>query len=164
MAGLLMAGLVWRLAHPVDTTLHSRLVGHSVPAFALPASLPGKPALQSVDFQKGEPQLLNIFASWCVPCIAEAPILAQMHRQGVRIVGVAIRDKSEDVAVFLKRHGDPYERIGSDRSSRVQLALGSSGVPESFVIDGRGIIRYHHIGPIQAGDAGRIMAEMEKVR
>ena len=68
-----------------------------------------------------------------------------------RSTRIAIRDRPEDVAAFLARHGDPFDRIGADRESRVQMALGSSGVPESFVVDGRGIIRYQHMGPIEPG-------------
>ena len=74
--------------------------------------------------------MVNVFASWCVPCIAEAPVLAELEARGVAIDGIAVRDKPEDVAAFLQRNGDPYDRIGADLQSNVQLALGSSGVPE----------------------------------
>jgi cytochrome c biogenesis protein CcmG/thiol:disulfide interchange protein DsbE len=66
----------------------------------------------------------------------------------VRIVGIAVRDRPDDVRDFISRYGNPYAFIGADPESRVQISLGSSGVPESFVVDGRGIIRYQHIGPI----------------
>ena len=69
--------------------------------------------------------------------------------QGVAIDGIAIRDRPEDLAEFLRRHGNPYRRIGADDLSEVQLAIGSSGVPETFVIDGRGRIAYQHIGDIR---------------
>jgi len=162
---LVLVGLfVWRLAHPTESTAPSRLVGKPVPQFALPQALPGKPALGSADLATGKPRLLNIFASWCVPCIAEAPLLAQLHQSGVSIDGIAIRDRPQDVAAFLARHGDPFDRVGGDQNSRVQLALGSSGVPESFVVDGRGIIRHHHVGPIAAADVPRLLAEIEKAR
>jgi cytochrome c biogenesis protein CcmG/thiol:disulfide interchange protein DsbE len=161
---LLVAVLVLRLAKPGDTTIQSRLIGQPVPEFALPAALAGKPALQAADLATGKPQLLNIFASWCVPCIAEAPVLAQLARQGVPISGIAIRDRPQDIARFLADHGDPFQRIGTDQTSQVQLALGSSGVPESFVVDGRGIIRYQHIGPIAARDVPMILDQLEKAR
>ena len=161
--GLVIAALVWRLAHPEDTTIRSRLTGNPVPEFALPAAVPGKPGLASTDF-KGGPRLLNVFASWCVPCVAEAPLLDELKRRGARIDAIAIRDRPEDVAAFLARHGDPFERIGSDDASRVQLALGSAGVPESFVVDGRGIIRYQHVGPIEPAHVPLILAELEKAR
>lgn len=161
---MIVVALVWRLANPPDTIVRSRLTGQPVPAFALPAALPRKPALASSDLATGEPRLLNIFASWCVPCIAEVALLDRLRRDGVAIDGIAVRDRPDDVAAFLARHGDPYDRIGSDANSRVQLALGSSGVPETFVIDGRGIIRYQHVGAVEARDLAVIRAELDKAR
>ena len=161
----LIVGLfVWRLASPPDTAVPSRLAGKPVSAFALPAAVPGKPGLASADLASGRPILLNVFASWCVPCIAEARVLGELHRRGVPIVAVAVRDRPEDVAAFLARHGDPFARIGADDSSRVMLALGSWGVPESFVIDGRGVIRHQHIGAIEPEHVPAILAELEKAR
>jgi cytochrome c biogenesis protein CcmG/thiol:disulfide interchange protein DsbE len=161
---LLLAGLVWRLVNPGDNVIRSKLEGRPVPAFALPAALPSKPALAAADLASGRPHLVNIFASWCVPCITEVRVLQQLKRQGVAIDGIAVRDRPEDVADFLARNGDPYERIGSDAQSRVQIALGSSGVPESFVVDGGGIIRYQHVGPIEAADMPLILAKLEQAR
>jgi cytochrome c biogenesis protein CcmG/thiol:disulfide interchange protein DsbE len=156
--------VAWRLVNPADSVIRSQLEGKPVPAFALPAALPGKPTLSSLDLATGEPRLVNIFASWCVPCIAEAPVLAELERRGVAIDGIAIRDKPEDVADFLQRNGDPYQRIGADLQSSVQVALGSSGVPESFIVDGRGVIRYQHVGAIMPQDVATVLAEVEKAR
>jgi cytochrome c biogenesis protein CcmG/thiol:disulfide interchange protein DsbE len=161
---LLLTGLVWRLATPNDTTIHSRLEGQPVPAFALPAALPTKPGLSSTDLATGQPRLVNVFASWCVPCIGEVHVLQELKSRGAAIDGIAVRDRPEDVADFLARNGDPYERIGSDAQSRVQIALGSSGVPESFVVDGHGVIRYQHIGPIEATDVPMILSKLEQAR
>ena len=161
---LLMAALAWRLATPVDTNVRSKLEGEPVPAFALPAAIPAKPGLASGDLAGGGPRLLNIFASWCVPCITEVRVLNDLARQGVAIDGIAVRDRPLDVARFLADHGDPYRRIGSDPQSAVQIALGSAGVPESFVVDGRGVIRYQHIGPIEAGDVPAILAKLEAAK
>ena len=163
LLGLLVAALVWRLSHPEDTTIRSRLAGQPVPAFALPAALPGQPGLASTDLT-GRPRLINLFASWCVPCIAEAPVLQQLQRRGVLIDGIAIRDRPEDLAAFVATNGNPFERIGADNASRVQLALGSAGVPESFVVDGLGIIRYQHVGPIEPADVALILAQLEQVK
>ena len=164
LLGLLVAGLVWRLANPSDPAIHSQLEGKAVPAFALPAALPIKPGLLSADLATGEPKLVNVFASWCVPCITEVAVLQQLKARGVPIEGIAVRDRPEDLAEFLARYGDPYDRIGADRSSRVQMALGSSGVPESFVVDGKGVIRFQHVGPILAGDVPTVLSELEKAR
>ena len=161
---LVLAGLVWRLSTPADTTVRSRLEGKPVPAFALPPAVPGKPAFASRDLATGQPRLVNIFASWCVPCITEVRVLDQLQGQGVAIDGIAVRDRPEDIADFLRRYGDPYVRIGADQQSKVQIALGSSGVPESFVVDGRGIIRYQHVGPIDVSDLPVILAKLEQAR
>jgi cytochrome c biogenesis protein CcmG, thiol:disulfide interchange protein DsbE len=160
----ILIAFAWRLIQPSDPTVRSQLVNREVPEFQLPPAIPGTPGLNSADLATGEPRLLNLFASWCVPCIAEAPVLEELKRQGVKIDGIAIRDTPGGVAAFLERHGNPYERMGSDRTSRVQLSLGSAGVPETFLIDGKGVIRLQHIGPIERDDIPRLLAEMEKVR
>lgn len=161
---LIIAALVWRLANPSDTNVHSTLEGRPVPAFALPAILPNKPALSSADLATGQPRLVNIFASWCVPCVTEVKVLQALKEKGVRIDGIAVRDRPQDLADFLAQNGDPYERIGSDLQSQVQISLGSSGVPESFVVDGKGVIRYQQIGPIEASDVPTILAKLEQAR
>lgn len=161
--GLFFGVMAYGLINPADRAIRSKLVGKPLPQFALPAAYAGSPALSSGAF-RGEPRLLNVFASWCVPCIAEAPVLMELSRQGVPIDAIAIRDRPEDVAGFLARHGNPYQRIGADATSSVQLALGSSGVPETFVIDGKGVIRHQHIGDIKPGDVPTILQELREAR
>jgi cytochrome c biogenesis protein CcmG/thiol:disulfide interchange protein DsbE len=114
-----------------------------------------------VDFRDGKPKLLNIFASWCVPCIAEAPQLGELERSGAVVVGVALRDRPEELAAFLARHGNPFSRIGADDIGEVQLGIGSSGVPETFVIDGKGVIRYQHIGDIRESDVPVLLQKLK---
>lgn len=152
------------LFRPADRTVRSALVGQPLPDFALPAMVAGKPGLAAADLRRGRPRLLNVFASWCVPCIAEAPQLMALKQAGVSIDAIAIRDAAPAVAAFLAENGDPYARIGGDAASRVQLALGSSGVPESFVIDGRGRIALQHVGAITADDVPRIIDAVERAR
>jgi cytochrome c biogenesis protein CcmG/thiol:disulfide interchange protein DsbE len=135
-----------------------------VPSFELRPAAPGKPALSSKDLGTGQPRLLNIFASWCVPCIGEAPVLDQLKKQGVQIDGIAIRDRPDELTQFLARNGDPFDRIGSDPESKTQLAFGSSGVPETFVVDGRGVIRLQHIGAIEPDEVPAITAAVEQAR
>jgi len=161
---LIVVALVWRLATPANTNVPSKLEGKPVPNFALPAALPSKPTLSSADLATGQPRVINIFASWCVPCVTEVKVLQELKARGVAIEGIAVRDQSQDIAGFLARNGDPYERIGSDPQSRVQISLGSSGVPESFIVDGRGIIRYQHIGPIEQSDVPMILGKLEQAR
>ena len=161
---LLLIVIARGLFSPAEKTVRSAMVGRALPAFALPSVVPGKPGLTSTDFGKGEPRLLNIFASWCVPCITEAPILLQLKQAGVRIDGVAVRDTTPALQNFLARNGDAYDRIGSDVESRVQLSLGSAGVPESFVIDGKGRIVLQHVGEIGAGDVPGIVAAVRNAQ
>jgi len=158
---LLIAALVWRLANPPDTNVESGMIGKPVPAFAATSALRGKLGLSSKDLADGRPKLLNFFASWCVPCIGEASLLGQLKQQGVPIVGIAVRDRPEDLRQFLTDNGDPFERIGSDPQSNLQLAFGSAGVPETFVVDGRGIIRLQHIGPIEPDDVPDLIAAVK---
>jgi len=160
---LVIAALVWRLATPTSTDVPSKLEGQPLPAFTLAQALPGKPSLAATDL-KGKPYVLNVFASWCVPCIEEVKVLQQLQARGASIEGIAVRDRPADIAEFLARNGDPYDRIGSDPQSSVQIALGSSGVPESFIVDARGIIRYQHIGPIEAKDLPDILRRLDQAK
>jgi cytochrome c biogenesis protein CcmG/thiol:disulfide interchange protein DsbE len=165
---LLFAGFVgvaaYQLSQPKDEFVRSAMIGEPLPAFTLRASIPELPGVSHTDFRDGTPRLLNVWASWCLPCIAEAPQLERLRDQGVEIVGVAIRDRPEDVARFLAQHGNPYTRIGADDLSEVMLEIGSQGVPETFVIDGEGTITYQHMGDIRASDVPVLLAELEKAR
>jgi cytochrome c biogenesis protein CcmG, thiol:disulfide interchange protein DsbE len=161
---IFFAVVAFGLISPAERTIASKMVGKPIPEFSLPPAVKGRGPFTSRDLVSGEPRLLNVFASWCVPCIAEAPVLDALKRQGVKIDAIAVRDRPEDVAAFLARNGDPYERIGADTASRVQLAMGSSGVPETFVVDGKGVIRHQHIGDIRPEHVPEILAQLEKAR
>ena len=160
----LVVGLAWRLIKPADPAIPSQLVERQVPTFDLAPAVPGKPGLSSADLATGEPRLLNIFASWCVPCVGEAPVLAELRRKGVKIDAIAVRDTPEAIAAFLREHGDPYERLGDDPRSNAQMNIGSSGVPETFVIDGRGVIRRQYIGPLTAANIQGVMEQLKEAR
>ncbi len=154
----------YQLTRPKTEFVASTMIGKPLPEFALRAAVADRPALSSADFRDGKPRLFNIFASWCIPCAAEAPQLEALRRRGADIVSVAIRDHPEDVAYFLARYGNPYSKIGADDLSEVQLGIGSSGVPETFVIDGKGVIRYQHIGDIRASDVPVLLEKLEEAR
>ncbi|MEN7536222.1 DsbE family thiol:disulfide interchange protein [Aurantiacibacter flavus] len=162
IAAFLFGLFAYQLSQPKDEFIKSAMIGQDIPAFDLPAATASRPALSSADLADGKPKLLNIFASWCVPCAAEAPQLAELERAGATIVGVAIRDREEDVDRFLATYGNPFARIGRDDISEVQLSLGSSGVPETFVIDGQGRITYQHIGDIRPEQVSMILEELRK--
>lgn len=160
-AGFLVL-VIYGLVRPASTEVESAMVGKPLPRFTLEPAVAERPGLASGDFAGGAPRLLNVFASWCIPCAIEAPQLETLRKEGVAIDGIAIRDKREDLAAFLERNGNPFARIGKDDVSAVQLALGSAGVPESFVVDGKGVIRYQHIGVIRPEDLPLIREQLRE--
>ena len=114
--------------------------------FSLPRLGGGAP-VASADYA-GRPHLINLFASWCVPCRAEHPLLMQLQAQGVVIVGVAYKDEARDAAAFLRQMGDPYAAAGLDPDGALGLELGVTGVPETLVIGADGRVRANHRGPL----------------
>jgi cytochrome c biogenesis protein CcmG/thiol:disulfide interchange protein DsbE len=132
--GVLFAG--YALHHDPHVN-PAALVGRPVPAASLPPL--GGGAARPLP-QKG-PVLINFYASWCAPCVEEAPALMALKAQGVRIIGVAWKDAPEASQAFLEAHGDPYADKYVDRSGRVGVDFGVSGVPETFAVDPSGVIR-----------------------
>ncbi len=161
---LLFVVVATGLIRPASKTIKSAMVGKPLPRFAVPPIVANKDGVASATFGQGQPRLLNVFASWCVPCVAEAPQLMRLKLLGVPIDGLAVRDTGPAVTAFLTRNGDPYARIGSDAQSAVQLSLGSSGVPETFVIDGRGVVVKQVIGDIHADDVPAILQALKDAR
>jgi cytochrome c biogenesis protein CcmG/thiol:disulfide interchange protein DsbE len=93
--------------------------------------------------------VLNVFASWCTPCLAEHPYVTQLARQpNVKVIGLNYKDRTEDATNWLRKHGDPYAAIVVDADGRAAIDWGVYGVPETFVIDKQGVIRHKQIGPI----------------
>jgi cytochrome c biogenesis protein CcmG, thiol:disulfide interchange protein DsbE len=164
IVSLLFGMFIYRLNAPEDRMIESRWIDKPMPLFDLPPATMGIPGLKSADLADGRPRLVNIFASWCIPCKAEAPQLDALAKAGVPIDGIAIRDRPEDVAAFLAETGNPFDRIGADMQSSVQIALGSSGVPETFIVDGRGIIREQIQGIITPEMVPEIRAKLERLR
>ena len=162
VAAALFALFYRQLQQPRNDFVKSAMVGQPLPDFALEPATPERPGMTTADFATGQPQLINLFGSWCIPCRVEAPQLDALERQGATITGVALRDRPEDLAQFLETFGNPYTRIGRDDLSEIQFALGASGVPETFVVDGRGRITYQHIGPLAPSDVPTILAELRK--
>ncbi len=162
LAAALFGLFAYQLTQPKDEFVESAMVGQPMPDFDLPPAVQDRPGLSRADLADGTPRLLNVFASWCIPCAAEAPQLEALERSGANIVAVAIRDRPEDVERFLAIYGNPFTRIGRDDISEVQLAIGSSGVPETFVIDGNGMITYQHIGDIREDDVVVLLNELRK--
>ena len=110
--------------------------------------------------------MVNVFASWCIPCRVEHPIITRLaERDDVAVFGLNYKDKPEDAKAWLAELGDPYDRIGADRDGRVGIDWGVYGVPETFVVGRDGRIRYKHVGPLTAeAVAERILPLVEELR
>jgi cytochrome c biogenesis protein CcmG, thiol:disulfide interchange protein DsbE len=129
--------------------LPSALIDKPAPNFTL-AGFDGKDGL-SRDALKGRVALVNFFASWCVPCRAEAPLLMRLAaEEHVPLYGIAYKDKPEDARRYLEQFGDPYRRVGLDENGRTAIDFGVYGVPETYLIDRNGHIRYRFVGPLTA--------------
>ena len=142
------------------TVIPEALVGKPMPAVALPP-LKGGAAGPLKETLKG-PTLVNFFASWCAPCIQEAPALMAMKSQGIRIVGVAYKDAPEASKAFLNRYGDPFAEIRVDRDGRAGIEFGVSGVPETFLVSETGKILAKHSGPMNPADADALLAKADQ--
>lgn len=129
------------------TLLPSALIDKPAPNFDL-AALDGGTGLAR-DALKGQVVLVNFFASWCVPCRAEHPLLMRLAEvEHVPLYGIAYKDKPEAIKRFLTQLGDPYRRIGLDSSGRTGIDFGVYGVPETYLIDKSGHIRFRYVGPL----------------
>lgn len=141
---------LWGLAPDRDpSAVPTVMIDKPTPIFDLPA-VPelGVPGLATADLAGGEVVMVNFFASWCVPCRAEHAFLTDLaQRSGVPLYGINHRDKPEDAVAWLAELGNPYQRIGAD-AGRGAVEWGVTGVPETFIVDGTGRIRYHRRGPL----------------
>jgi cytochrome c biogenesis protein CcmG, thiol:disulfide interchange protein DsbE len=153
--------------------LPSALVGREVPAFALPPveGLAGKPGFSDADLRQDKVTLVNVFASWCVPCRQEHPLLVrlaadpELARAGVRLFGLAYKDDPANIARFLAEGGDPFARVGADRNGWTAIDFGVYGVPETFIIKGDGKIAYRFVGPLsEESYRTAILPEIEKAQ
>jgi len=149
--------LLWGLNPNRDpSAIPSVLISQPVPEFQLqPVEGVDRPGLSTVDLaQAGDVVVVNVFASWCVPCRAEHAVLTRMVQQdGVRLMGINYKDKPADARGWLEDLGNPYERIGSDLKGRAGIEWGISGVPETFIIGADGVVLFRYVGPIIGPDA-----------
>lgn len=152
----LIAGFFgWALFSNRDpSTLPSMLIDKPPPAMTLAPLLDDRPGIDAKLLAGGtQVTLVNIFASWCPPCQVEHPVLLRLSRDEslkdkIRIVGIDFKDKPEDAKAWLARLGNPYAAIGADISGRVAIDWGSYGVPETYIIDRNGRVRFRQVGPI----------------
>lgn len=167
LAGLLYAGLQSGDPH----TLPSVLIGKSVPDFALPGVEGlvenGKPVpgFSSADLKKGTVSIVNVWASWCVPCHEEHPYLTALaERSGAPLYGLNHKDGTAAARRFLGRYGNPFTAVGADASGKVAIDWGVYGVPETFIVGGDGKILHKHVGPIGAADLDSLLGTIERAR
>lgn len=140
----------------------SALIDKPVPSFVLPAIAGRPPGLSSADL-RGQVTVVNIFASWCVPCRAEHPMLMALQRSGrAPVHGINYKDNEEGALNWLKRLGDPYVGVGADKDGRVAIDWGVYGIPETFVVNAEGRIVCKHIGPLNRykGEDGKMTDDM----
>lgn len=148
-------GLALSMGDP--SKLPSVLIGKPAPQFNLPPvsglQRAGRPAsgLSTRDLARGEPVVVNFWASWCLPCVEEHPhLLALSRNTGVAIVGINHKDLATNAVKFLAEHGNPFAAVGADANGRTSFEWGVYGMPETFIVDGRGTIVYKHVGAINA--------------
>lgn len=132
----------------------SPLIDKPAPAFSLPLlptrERPAEGRLASDDLA-GKPYVLNVWASWCAPCLQEHPLFVDLARlKLIPLVGIGYKDDPVQAKNWLTRHGNPFDVVAADRDGRVAIDWGVYGVPETFVVDAAGKIRYKHVGPLTA--------------
>lgn len=151
MAVVLMVVFVRRVGEAPRLHVQADMTDMPAPFFDLPALSAARQGFKSADLQ-GQVTLVNFFASWCVPCRAEAPVLKAARVAGLRIAGIDYKDKADAAKAFLAASGEPYVAVAADKDGRAGTAFGINGVPESFLIDRQGVIRLHLAGPLTAAD------------
>lgn len=142
----LLVGLLFRGLSLDPQALPSALVDKPLPAFDLP--LLDAPSSITESSLKGEPALLNVWATWCISCRVEHPYLQRLAQQGVKIVGINYKDERSAALEWLTQYGDPYAVNILDAAGGLGLDLGVYGAPETYFVDAKGIIRYRHVGVI----------------
>ena len=144
IGGLALQGTLSGSRNP--NQLPSVLIGKPTPEVPLPL-LQNNQAKLALDAYRGQPLLVNFFASWCAPCRAEAPALKHLSNQ-ISIIGIAYKDRPQDTLQFLEQYGNPFVAIGRDDDGRTGMAWGVYGVPETYLIDRSGQIKWRHAGPL----------------
>jgi cytochrome c biogenesis protein CcmG/thiol:disulfide interchange protein DsbE len=140
----------------------SPLIGKPAPPFELPL-LTEPDRRFSQKEMLGKVWIMNVWASWCPPCLVEHPVVTRIAQSGLApVVGLNYKDAREDALPWLKRNGDPYQLIVFDANGRIGIDYGVYGVPETYVIDRKGVIRYKHIGPLTADVVQQKVAPLVK--
>ena len=159
LAGLALLFAGYALKHD-PTVKPAAMVGKPAPDITLPQLADGPP-LKLREALQGKPAFVNLFASWCAPCIVENPALMAMEAQGARIIGIAYEDEPHASKLFLTKHGNPFAEVLTDRDGRAGIEFGISGVPETFLVGKDGVIIAKHIGPLTPDVADDMMEKAE---
>lgn len=134
---------------PAPSIIPSALLNRPAPRLNLPGLDAQSVAFTPADLASGHVSVVNVFASWCAPCRSEAgELMALAHVPGIALYGMTQKDKPEATRAFLNDVGNPFSRIARDDNGRASIEWGVYGVPETFVIDGKGIIRLKYVGPL----------------
>jgi cytochrome c biogenesis protein CcmG/thiol:disulfide interchange protein DsbE len=170
MAFIALAGIFWfRLGSGDPSRIPSALIGHPAPQTALPA-LDGLtnngaqvPGLDPATF-KGKVSVVNVWASWCIPCHDEAPLLTELGKDTrLQVVGINYKDAPENARRFLGRYGNPFGIVGVDGNGRAAIEWGVYGVPETFIVGRQGTIVYKMVGPVTPDNINtELRAEIDK--
>ncbi len=149
---------LWALVSGRDASiLPSVLINEPAPQFALaPVEDVDRPGVSREDLL-GQVTLVNFFASWCIPCLAEHPLITRMAEDGLPVFGINYKNEPTEARNWLRKYGNPYTRIGSDYDGRTGIEFGVVALPESFVIDQNGVIRYKQVGVITPDDLENII-------
>lgn len=161
-----LALVLWIGLYGNPRNIPSTLIGKPVPTFELqPIEGLDVPGFKTADLKGHGVSLVNIFASWCVPCRVEHPLLVEMaKRPDLRIYGINNKDKADDAKRYLTNLGQPYAAIGADTDGRTSIDWGGYGVPESFVVDNDGTIRFKWTGPLTPDVMKTLNEEIEKAK
>jgi cytochrome c biogenesis protein CcmG/thiol:disulfide interchange protein DsbE len=154
MLAIMVGFFGWSLASGRDpASIGDAMVGKAAPHLDLPALRPGEQRLTDALLHSGKPVLVNFFASWCTPCLTEQPLLERLAKKdGVTLIGIAWKNKPEQARAWLDQLGDPFRQVGYDLDGTIAVDWGLSGVPETFLIDGNGVVRLHIRAPILEQD------------
>ena len=163
---VVVVGLVGTFAvalNDTSTDLPSALVNRPAPNFTLPPILAtGVPGLSRADLL-GRVSVVNVFASWCIPCRDEHPLLVELkERTGVRLFGMNLKDEEPNATAFLDELGNPYDAIGADRDGRVAIDWGVYGVPETFLVRADGLVLQRHVGPLDRASLSEFVTAIER--
>jgi cytochrome c biogenesis protein CcmG, thiol:disulfide interchange protein DsbE len=162
-----LAFLFWRGLSGDPSQLPSALIGKPAPEMTLPpVEGLGSPSFDTASLKQGGVTIVNVWGSWCIPCRDEQPLLSELaKRKDIRLVGIDYKDEAQNARVFLGSLGNPFAAVAADREGRAAVDWGVYGVPETFIVDGNGMIRYKWIGPLTPEAlAGSLATEIEKAK